>query len=222
MLVDCPSSIQTEVRGWESACWRWPHTGQCVLREISGESVKQFRFLCLADKESAVFQTISNVKHINPVIHLQKNEILIKHLKLKLNVCSFPLHFFHIFALRIRNYHLCVIGLISFDFIQSSPICALSASDELLCIIVCDNSLCSWKLRSCIHCWWVHLCYYQFASFQHLSFGTVFDNKSLSESLIVNAAFQQTLWSVAPICSGGGVAQGKFDNWLLCPRNVKC
>uniref|UniRef100_A0A671YWR5 Ryanodine receptor 2 n=1 Tax=Sparus aurata TaxID=8175 RepID=A0A671YWR5_SPAAU len=30
----------------------------------------------------------------------------------------------------------------------------------------------------------------------------------LSDSLIVNAAFQQTLWSVAPICSGGGVAQG--------------
>ncbi|XP_070696712.1 ryanodine receptor 2 [Pempheris klunzingeri] len=42
----------------------------------------------------------------------------------------------------------------------------------------------------------------------HLSFGTAFDNKSLSDSLIVNAAFQQTLWSVAPICSGGGVAQG--------------
>ncbi|XP_073337843.1 ryanodine receptor 2 [Pagrus major] len=42
----------------------------------------------------------------------------------------------------------------------------------------------------------------------HLSFGSVFDNKSLSDSLIVNAAFQQTLWSVAPICSGGGVAQG--------------
>ncbi|XP_047191096.1 ryanodine receptor 2-like isoform X3 [Scophthalmus maximus] len=42
----------------------------------------------------------------------------------------------------------------------------------------------------------------------HMSFGTVFDNRSLSDSLIVNAAFQQTLWSVAPICSGGGVAQG--------------
>ncbi|XP_071336383.1 ryanodine receptor 2 isoform X3 [Trachinotus anak] len=42
----------------------------------------------------------------------------------------------------------------------------------------------------------------------HLSFGTVFDNRSLSDSLIVNAAFQQSLWSVAPICSGGGVAQG--------------
>ncbi|XP_069548702.1 ryanodine receptor 2 [Brachyistius frenatus] len=42
----------------------------------------------------------------------------------------------------------------------------------------------------------------------HLSFGTVSDNKSLSDSLIVNAAFQQTLWSVAPICSGGAVAQG--------------
>ncbi|KAM7385413.1 hypothetical protein PAMP_001499 [Pampus punctatissimus] len=37
----------------------------------------------------------------------------------------------------------------------------------------------------------------------HLSFGTVFDNKSLSDSLIVNAAFQHTLWSVAPICYGG-------------------
>uniref|UniRef100_A0A8C3ABS1 Ryanodine receptor 2 n=1 Tax=Cyclopterus lumpus TaxID=8103 RepID=A0A8C3ABS1_CYCLU len=38
----------------------------------------------------------------------------------------------------------------------------------------------------------------------------------LSESLIVNAAFQQTLWSVAPICSGGGVAQGylKGDDTL--------
>ncbi|KAF3708096.1 Ryanodine receptor 2 [Channa argus] len=42
----------------------------------------------------------------------------------------------------------------------------------------------------------------------HLSFGTVCDNKSLTDSVIVNAAFQQTLWSVAPICSGGGVAQG--------------
>lgn len=53
-------------------------------------------------------------------------------------------------------------------------------------------------------------CYYHFVSFQHLSFGTVFDNKSLSDSLIVNAAFQQSLWSVAPICSESGVAQGKF------------
>ncbi|XP_071766090.2 ryanodine receptor 2-like [Centroberyx gerrardi] len=42
----------------------------------------------------------------------------------------------------------------------------------------------------------------------HLSFGSAVDNKSLSGSLIVDAAFQQTLWSVAPICSGGGVAQG--------------
>ncbi|XP_045927387.1 ryanodine receptor 2 [Micropterus dolomieu] len=42
----------------------------------------------------------------------------------------------------------------------------------------------------------------------HLSFGSVFDNRNLSDSLIVNAAFQHTLWSVAPICSGGGVAQG--------------
>uniref|UniRef100_A0A3Q3W2P9 Uncharacterized protein n=1 Tax=Mola mola TaxID=94237 RepID=A0A3Q3W2P9_MOLML len=30
----------------------------------------------------------------------------------------------------------------------------------------------------------------------------------VSDSLIVNAAFQQTLWSVAPICSSSGVAQG--------------
>ncbi|KAL7383245.1 hypothetical protein ABVT39_007231, partial [Epinephelus coioides] len=37
----------------------------------------------------------------------------------------------------------------------------------------------------------------------HLSLGAVFDNKSWSDSLIVNAAFQQTLWRVAPICSGG-------------------
>uniref|UniRef100_A0A3B3HPU3 Ryanodine receptor 2 n=1 Tax=Oryzias latipes TaxID=8090 RepID=A0A3B3HPU3_ORYLA len=29
-----------------------------------------------------------------------------------------------------------------------------------------------------------------------------------SDSLIVNAAFHQTLWSVAPICAGGAVAQG--------------
>ncbi|KAM4598949.1 ryanodine receptor 2 [Fundulus diaphanus] len=42
----------------------------------------------------------------------------------------------------------------------------------------------------------------------HLSFGTASDNKSLSDSLIVSASFQQTLWSVAPICSGGAIAQG--------------
>ncbi|XP_029031557.1 ryanodine receptor 2 isoform X4 [Betta splendens] len=42
----------------------------------------------------------------------------------------------------------------------------------------------------------------------HLSFGAVTDNRSLSDKVIVNAAFQQTLWSVAPICSRGGVAQG--------------
>ncbi|KAM7408498.1 hypothetical protein PAMA_002294 [Pampus argenteus] len=42
----------------------------------------------------------------------------------------------------------------------------------------------------------------------HLSFGTVFDNKNLSDSLIVNAAFQQTLWSVAPICCGGFLKGG--------------
>ncbi|XP_070398109.1 ryanodine receptor 2 isoform X1 [Nothobranchius furzeri] len=42
----------------------------------------------------------------------------------------------------------------------------------------------------------------------HLSFGCVSDNKHLSDSLTVDAAFQQTLWSVAPICSGSAVAQG--------------
>uniref|UniRef100_A0A3P9P1N7 Ryanodine receptor 2 n=1 Tax=Poecilia reticulata TaxID=8081 RepID=A0A3P9P1N7_POERE len=42
----------------------------------------------------------------------------------------------------------------------------------------------------------------------HLSFAPVSDNKSLSDSLIVSASFQQTLWSVAPICSGGAIAQG--------------
>ncbi|KAM3863107.1 ryanodine receptor 2-like [Diretmus argenteus] len=42
----------------------------------------------------------------------------------------------------------------------------------------------------------------------HLSFGSVVDNKSLSASLIIDAALQQTLWSVAPICSGSGIAQG--------------
>lgn len=36
--------------------------------------------------------------------------------------------------------------------------------------------------------------------FQHLSYG--------NGSLHVDAAFQQTLWSVAPICSGSEVAQG--------------
>ncbi|XP_051816036.1 ryanodine receptor 2 [Acanthochromis polyacanthus] len=55
----------------------------------------------------------------------------------------------------------------------------------------------------------------------HLSFGTVFDNKGLSDSLIVDAAFQQTLWSVAPICSGGAVAQGKFLFSLLSSSYLK-
>lgn len=36
---------------------------------------------------------------------------------------------------------------------------------------------------------------------QHLSYG--------NDSLHVDAAFQQTLWSVAPICSGSEVGQGK-------------
>lgn len=45
---------------------------------------------------------------------------------------------------------------------------------------------------------------------QHLSCGSVSDNKNSSETLVVDVAFQQTLWHVAPICSGGGVAQGRF------------
>ncbi|KAL0964499.1 hypothetical protein UPYG_G00324660 [Umbra pygmaea] len=42
----------------------------------------------------------------------------------------------------------------------------------------------------------------------HLSYGNVTDNKSEVCSLIVDAAFQQTLWSVAPVCSGSGAAEG--------------
>lgn len=118
----------------------------------------------------------------------------------------------------MRNYPFYVIDLISFDFLLLSAIYILFASDELFSIIVWDNNSCRSKIRSCIHCWWAHFCYHHFVSSQHLSFGSVFDNKSLSDSLIVNAAFQQTLWSVAPICSGGGVAQGKFDNWLFCQK----
>ncbi|KAM9726321.1 ryanodine receptor 2-like [Menidia menidia] len=45
----------------------------------------------------------------------------------------------------------------------------------------------------------------------HLSFGTVSDNRNCSDSLIVNAAFQQTLWSVAPICSGGAVVRDRLE-----------
>lgn len=43
---------------------------------------------------------------------------------------------------------------------------------------------------------------------QHLSYG--------NGSLHVDAAFQQTLWSVAPICSGSEVAQGKPFSVLVC------
>uniref|UniRef100_H3C4X6 Ryanodine receptor 2b (cardiac) n=1 Tax=Tetraodon nigroviridis TaxID=99883 RepID=H3C4X6_TETNG len=43
----------------------------------------------------------------------------------------------------------------------------------------------------------------------HLSVGSGSDSSSsLSDSLSVSASFQPTLWSVAPIYSGGGVAQG--------------
>ncbi|XP_059929599.1 ryanodine receptor 2-like [Gadus macrocephalus] len=41
----------------------------------------------------------------------------------------------------------------------------------------------------------------------HLSYGTALDNRQ-SGRVVVDAAFQQTLWSVAPVCSAGGVAQG--------------
>lgn len=43
---------------------------------------------------------------------------------------------------------------------------------------------------------------------QHLSYG--------NGSLHVDAAFQQTLWSVAPICSGSEVGQGKPVCQSLC------
>ncbi|XP_054654360.1 ryanodine receptor 2 isoform X4 [Dunckerocampus dactyliophorus] len=42
----------------------------------------------------------------------------------------------------------------------------------------------------------------------HLSFAVASDNRCLSDSLIVDAAFRQSLWSVAPICSASGLAQG--------------
>ncbi|XP_072293061.1 ryanodine receptor 2 [Eucyclogobius newberryi] len=40
----------------------------------------------------------------------------------------------------------------------------------------------------------------------HLSTGAVSDNKY--DNIVVSVAFQQSLWRLAPICSGGGVAQG--------------
>lgn len=57
-------------------------------------------------------------------------------------------------------------------------------------------------------------------SSQRLSVGPGLDNSSLSDSLNVNASFQQTLWSVAPIYSGDGVAQGRFDNVHLITVGV--
>lgn len=45
-------------------------------------------------------------------------------------------------------------------------------------------------------------------SLQHLSYG--------NGSLHVDAAFQQTLWSVAPICSGSEVGQGKPVCQSIC------
>ncbi|CAB1343728.1 unnamed protein product [Coregonus sp. 'balchen'] len=59
----------------------------------------------------------------------------------------------------------------------------------------------------------------------HMSYGSVIDNTSESGSLIVDAAFQQTLWRVAPICSGrylkGGdtlrLLHGHTDECLTVP-----
>lgn len=62
MLVDSPPIIQTEVRGGESACWRWPHTGQHVLREISGEPVQPWRTCSLTltpSHETSIFVLIT-------------------------------------------------------------------------------------------------------------------------------------------------------------------
>ncbi|XP_077438566.1 ryanodine receptor 2-like [Vanacampus margaritifer] len=42
----------------------------------------------------------------------------------------------------------------------------------------------------------------------HLSSGTACDNRGLGDSLIVDAAFRHSLWSVAPVCSESGLAQG--------------
>lgn len=50
--------------------------------------------------------------------------------------------------------------------------------------------------------WFFFLC-----NRQHLSYG--------NGSLHVDAAFQQTLWSVAPICSGSEVGQGKPERQLI-------
>lgn len=54
---------------------------------------------------------------------------------------------------------------------------------------------------------------------QHLSYG--------NGSLHVDAAFQQTLWSVAPICSGSEVAQGTvtlfvFSFFAHLPDVLQC
>lgn len=88
-------------------------------------------------------------------------------------------------------------------------------ADEVFCIIAYDNSYCGRKKNQKL-CLFLMSPFLIFSFFpQHLSFGTVSDNKSLSDSLIVSASFQQTLWSVAPICSGGAIAQGKFLFFLL-------
>ncbi|XP_056903963.1 ryanodine receptor 2-like isoform X5 [Takifugu flavidus] len=60
----------------------------------------------------------------------------------------------------------------------------------------------------------------------HLSAGSGFDSRSVIDSLSVNASFQQTLWSVAPIYCGGGVAQGYLKGgdtfWLHHSHSDAC
>lgn len=58
------------------------------------------------------------------------------------------------------------------------------------------------KIRSHCLCFILdcHIFFLHSLVLQHLSYG--------NGSLHVDAAFQQTLWSVAPICSGSEVAQG--------------
>ncbi|XP_061646289.1 ryanodine receptor 2-like [Phyllopteryx taeniolatus] len=49
----------------------------------------------------------------------------------------------------------------------------------------------------------------------HLSFGTACGNRGLRDSLIVDASFRHSLWSVAPVCSASRLAQGKLFSYLL-------
>ncbi|KAM9808663.1 ryanodine receptor 2 isoform 4-T4 [Syngnathus typhle] len=42
----------------------------------------------------------------------------------------------------------------------------------------------------------------------HVSFGATCDNRGLADTLIVDAAFRRSLWSIAPVCSASGLAPG--------------